>query len=406
MAETLEQVKRQFGPEAVILNTKTSGKARLLGVRERPYVEITAARRMSDLPEPLRSGTVPLRSRRTYRADGAATTLSPASKQIEDKPTAALEARVGELTSLVSELVHDARQTRATEANLPGALYDTYLTLVQNAVADDLARKIMERVRSELSADRFHDPAAVRRQLAGVVESMLPMAGPIRLAASGGPTVVALVGPTGVGKTTTVAKLAANFSLRQRRKVGLITIDTYRIAAVEQLKTYAEIIDVPLDVVMSPKELDDAVTRMQDRDIVLIDTAGRSQRDTARVNELAEFFEQVRPHEVHLVLSGTCGAGVLMEAVQRFGRVGIDRVIFTKLDEAVGFGVLISCLEKANASLSYVTTGQDVPEDIRLGERKALARLITQDRASAAAPRRQEHGGASGGRAATRGSVA
>ena len=162
--------------------------------------------------------------------------------------------------------------------------------------------------------------------------------------------------------TTTVLLLTMNAQATAQSVRSPADVFGFEIGADSQLVRWDRIVDYLA-----------TVARASDR--VLIDTAGRSQRDTARVHELAEFFEQVRPHEVHLVLSGTCGAGVLMEAVQRFGRVGIDRVIFTKLDEAVGFGVLISCLEKADASLSYVTTGQDVPEDIRLGERKALARL-------------------------------
>jgi flagellar biosynthesis protein FlhF len=158
--------------------------------------------------------------------------------------------------------------------------------------------------------------------------------------------------------------------------VGLITIDTYRIAAVEQLKTYARIIDVPLEVAVTPDELKDAVARLSDRDIILIDTAGRSQRDAIKVKELRSFFNAVRPDEVHLVLSSTGGERVLAETIERFQEIGVDRVIFTKLDEAIGFGVILTCLQKVDAKLSYVTTGQDVPDDIRIGEGKALAELI------------------------------
>jgi flagellar biosynthesis protein FlhF len=115
---------------------------------------------------------------------------------------------------------------------------------------------------------------------------------------------------------------------------------------------------------------------MADRDLILIDTAGRGQRDLLKVKELNGFFNAVRPHEVHLVLSTTCSEAVLRETIDRFADAGIDRVIFTKLDEALGFGVILSCLQKASARLSYVTTGQDVPDDIEVGEGRALAELI------------------------------
>jgi flagellar biosynthesis protein FlhF len=192
--------------------------------------------------------------------------------------------------------------------------------------------------------------------------------------------VIALIGPTGVGKTTTIAKLAANLCLREEQKVGLITIDTYRIAAVEQLKTYAVIIDVPLEVVFSPSQLEQAVRRMNDRDVILIDTAGRSQRDGERIKELRAYFGAVEPDEVHLVLAGTCGERVLTETIQQFRELGVNRVIFTKLDEAIGFGVILACIQKAEAKLSYVTTGQDVPDDIHVGEGGTLARWILGER--------------------------
>jgi len=211
---------------------------------------------------------------------------------------------------------------------------------------------------------------------------MLPAAGPIRVRDTGKPFIVALVGPTGVGKTTTIAKLAANFCLREGRKVGLITLDTYRIAAVDQLKTYAQIIDVPLEVAMSPEQLKEAVGQMTDRDIILIDTAGRGQRDASKINDLRAFFAAVKPNEVHLVLSATCGEGVLTETIHRFNDVGVDRMIFTKLDEAVGFGVILNCLQKVKAQLSYVTTGQDVPNDIEVGEGREIAGLILGKRES------------------------
>ena len=374
MAETLEQVKQQFGRDAVILNTRTDADGGVLGIGGKPYVEITAAPESSPLPTRTRRGRIRDGSTATVGAEGAAKDLSPGSTQLSARLSESLLSEMGTLKAVVGDLVRETRRARA--ADIPGALHDTYARLVENAVAEEIAQQLVTRVRDSLREDQLHDASAVRRELASAVESMLPTAGPIVLASEPGPTIISLVGPTGVGKTTTIAKLAANFSLREGKKVGLITIDTYRIAAVEQLRTYAQIIDVPLEVVMRPAELQDAVTRMADRDVILIDTAGRSQRDTVKIQELHSFFEVVRPHEVHLVVSGTCGEAVLLDAVQRFSAVGIDRVILTKLDEAIGFGVILSCLQRANTRLSYVTTGQNVPDDIRIGEGKTLARLV------------------------------
>ena len=376
MADALDQVKRLFGRDAAILNTRTVTKGGLLGVGAKSYVEITAARTMADLPTPPRRGTLMYRPDRGKRADGAASPMSPPSQVAQ--PSDALLSEVGSLKSLVNDLIRETRRAHAPE--VPEELYGTYLKLVENAVGEELAQRLVESARKELGPDQVRDPVAVRRHLARAIESMLPVAGPIGAARIGKPTIIALVGPTGVGKTTTIAKLAANLCLREHRKVGLITIDTYRIAAVDQVKTYAQIIDVPLEVVMSPNDLRDAVARMTDRDVILIDTAGRSQRDRLKIKELREFFDVIELDEVHLVLASTCGPAVLMETIRRFREVGVDRVIFTKLDEAVGFGVILACLEKADAQLSYVTTGQDVPDDIHVGERKALAKLILGER--------------------------
>ena len=274
----------------------------------------------------------------------------------------------------------DGYDRRSQVPEVPEALFDTYQRLVQNEVAEQVAHRLITQVRNELTAEHLQDPRAVRSKLAVLLEAMLPTAGPIRCAEAGRPRMIAFIGPTGVGKTTTIAKLAANFCLRERRKVGLITIDTYRIAAVEQLKTYAQIIDVPLEVAAVPEQFREAADRLADREIILIDTAGRSQRDDAKMKELKGFFRAVRPHELHLVLSSTCGPTVVGETIERFRDFGIDRLILTKLDEAIGFGVILSCLEKAEAELSYVTMGQDVPDDIEVGESKALAELILRER--------------------------
>jgi len=300
--------------------------------------------------------------------------MSPRKTVPTPPPGDALLAELGSVKSLVQDLLRENRRARATQ--VPEELFDTYHHLVEQEVAEGLAEQLIERVRHALSAEQLADRRRVRAQLAAALEEMLPLAGPIQLAPARGPTVIALIGPTGVGKTTTIAKLAANFCLREHRTVGLITVDTYRIAAVEQLKTYAQIINVPLEVVITPEELQEAVQRMSDRDVILIDTAGRSQRDDTRIEELKSFFTQVRPHEVHLVLSSTCGEAVLTEAIDRFSAVGVDRVIFTKLDEALGFGVVLTCLNRAEAKLSYVTTGQDVPDDIEVGKPARLAALI------------------------------
>jgi len=202
------------------------------------------------------------------------------------------------------------------------------------------------------------------------------VSGPIIRTKMRGPHVVALIGPTGVGKTTTIAKHAAKLKLDEKRKVGLITIDTYRIAAIDQLKKYADIIGSPLRVVGNPEDLRDAIAAMSDCDYVLIDTAGRSPKDTLKLNELKTFLEAANPEEVHLVLSTTASRECADLAIERFADVRVDKLIFTKLDEANHVGTVLNIIRAVKKPLSYVTTGQDVPADIEVARGRRIAQLI------------------------------
>lgn len=377
MADALAEVKKHFGIGAIILNTRTDSRGGILGMGGKPHVEITAVRDMNDVPPAMRRGAMRIKHKAKKRAEGAAAAVKPIVRSNGSSPPPEADRILSEMASLREMVGNLVRQNGKDQTgSLPGLLYKTYQKLVGSAVAEELAAQLVQRVRETLSAEQLQDPKAVRKALTEAIAPMVPTAGPIRIPNRTGPYVVALIGPTGVGKTTTIAKLAANFCLRQKRRVAMITLDTYRIGAIEQLKTYAQIIHVPLEVASSPAELAEAVDRMSDRDVILIDTAGRSQRDSGKLDQLRAFFAAATPDEVHLVLSGAAGTRVLDETIDRFSRVGFDRVIFTKLDEALGFGVILSSLQRAGVDLSYVTTGQDVPRDISVGESVALAELV------------------------------
>ncbi len=381
MAEALTQVKRHFGPDAVILSTRTVSRGGLLGLKSKPLVEITAARETPALAEAGRTRRLAAMQPRKNMvripaASGASNAMAgPSADAIS---SACLLKEFGTLKSLMADLVFETRRTN-TE-NAPRTLHELYRSLIENAVADEVALSLVRRLEDELTLEQLKDAGKVREHLSRALVESLPTSGPIMPTKTGEPYIAALIGPTGVGKTTTIAKLAANFSLREHKKVGLITLDTYRIAAVEQLRTYAQIIDVPLKVAMSPEEYQDAVLAMSDRDVILVDSAGRSQRDAIKIQELKGFFALAAPHETHLVLSSASNERVISQAIDRFSDVGFDRVIFTKMDEAVGFGVILGALQKVKAKLSYFTTGQDVPSDIEVGEANTLARLILDAR--------------------------
>jgi flagellar biosynthesis protein FlhF len=189
------------------------------------------------------------------------------------------------------------------------------------------------------------------------------------------------VGPTGVGKTTTIAKLAAEQVLRHRRKVGFITSDTYRIAAVEQLKTYATILGIPLEVVFSPQDLKKAFDNLKDCDIVFMDTAGRNFRNEMYVSELNALLQSDPRSETFLVLSLTMKYKDMKAVAENFSRFRLDKVLLTKKDETETFGPILNLLHEYPLALSYITTGQNVPDDFNVVNEDELIALILGEQA-------------------------
>jgi flagellar biosynthesis protein FlhF len=357
MKEVLAQVRKDLGGSAVILGTREVRRRRLFGLGTRALIEVTAA------DGPL----------------APSVRIDPGSPSPHGNLHAQFSEQLSRLHAVVEDLSRHGRIDHLLP-DLPSELVPTYATLLEADVPEVLARRLVRHVAERLEPDEAHRAEAVREALRDAVESCLPIAPPIAVV-PGLRKVVALVGPTGVGKTTTVAKLAANFKLVHGLRPGLVTVDTYRIAAVEQLRTYAEIIDLPLAVANAPSEMQRALDELGDVDLVLIDTAGRSPRDEVRIRELADFLAEARPEEVHLVLSAVAGERSLRSAVERFAIVNADRLILTKLDEADGLGGVLAVIGQANRPVSYLTTGQAVPDDIEPADRRRLARLILGDEA-------------------------
>ena len=405
MSQALALVRRDLGTGAVILHTRQYKQGGILGIGAKLLVEVTAAdgaeigRRNAAVSKVRRPASRPTRRapppsenagdliRRTYQAAKADLQLHtpppappPVAPRRDDADELAQEMRA------VKRLVERMAQRQPADAakpDLPDKLFDQYMELLQQEVTEELAREIVVQVQAELGAEELDDAAKVRLSVQSVVADLIPtdqQQWQVGRGADGRPRVIALIGPTGVGKTTTIAKLAASFKLKHGKHVGLITLDTYRIAAVDQLRTYAEIIGLPLHVATCPEEVTGALSKTRGCDVVLIDTAGRSPRDDPRLQQLKDMIAVAQPHEVHLVLASTCTQTVLLDAVTRFSNIRTDRIIFTKLDEAVSFGVLLNVVRKVNKQLSYVTTGQEVPHQIEPGEAQRLAQLVLGDK--------------------------
>jgi flagellar biosynthesis protein FlhF len=388
-------VKSEMGGDAVILHTRTVQKRKWMGLRRNEIVEITAGSGLNVPSRPVRRPATATTAAGTQatklRAAGQRTAASarPAAqapqsssqpgKDLLDTPAASrammmsISSEVRELRTVLEDLVR--RTKRDTAPQVPEDLFDHYSHLIQNQVAEELATDLVRQLQL-YRPEQLQQGDFVREKLTEQVERMIPSSSPIQRKKEQGAHIVALIGPTGVGKTTTLAKLAANLKIREGRRVGLITLDTYRIAAIDQLRKYAELIRAPLKAVNSAEDLRDAVAAMADCEFILIDTAGRSPSDTLKLNELKGFLDAVNPDEVHLVLSSTASQPCIERAIDRFGQVRVDKIIFTKLDEAVHVGVVLNVVRKVNKALSYVTTGQNVPDDIEVGKGSKLAQLL------------------------------
>jgi flagellar biosynthesis protein FlhF len=332
MKEAVKLVKDVMGPEAIILSTKTIRRAGD-GIRpgRQSFVEVVAA---MDPQEKSPPGPVP-RNEAGFRPTALGKIAEPAP--IEEDPCLQKILTAGLYPDFVSRILEEMRALRK-EAGI-WDIPETYRGFFR--------WKLMEAVE--------------------VVTPELQ-----------GKKIWAFVGPTGVGKTTTLAKIAAHFSLRFGKSISLITLDTYRIGALEQLKTYARILRLPFEVAGDPDELQEILTRHRDRDLLLIDTAGRNPQNMDQLEELKRFLAVDPRIQNHLVLSATTKDRDLEQGVQRFSLLPIASYIFTKIDETEEYASLFNQLLRYRRPLSYLTNGQRVPEDIELATKGRVANLILQ----------------------------
>ncbi len=371
MREALDLIRRDLGPDASVLHTReVSGNLLgwMVGSRQ---LEVTAS---SDVNVPSRFPQPATPPPPTTTQVALQTTSIPPAHSLNYRAEFQKNLkRFSSERSLMDDLC--ISDERATGHELSELLFQLFTDLIDAEISEDLARGLIDRVRDSASVDELDDPLLLKARMMRMVECEINVCGPIRLT-PGRARIAALIGPTGVGKTTTIAKLAANFRLRERCRVGLITVDTYRIAAVEQLRTYADIMDLPMEVVSTPREMRKAIEQLSDLDLVLLDTAGRSPRDELKIQELKSMLAEARPDEVHLVLSVVTNTSVLQKTAEQFADLGSTALILTKLDEASGLGNLLPLLRRCKLPLSYLTNGQNVPDDICHADRRELTRSV------------------------------
>lgn len=305
----------------------------------------------------------------------AAVALMPANDKLADE-VQDLKSTVSDLKSMLITIVGQLENQPRTAVQFPTLLQKVFDKLCTCDVDPSIARGLVVYLQNEQPHLKSFE--ALVEALEAPLSGLIQVAGPVR-AERGEQKIVALVGPTGVGKTTTIAKMAATFALSREASLALLTIDTYRVAAIEQLKTYGDIIGLPVEVVLTPQGLKDAMRLHNDKDLILIDTAGRSPYNKMHLNELKSFLDLSLKRETHLVLSSTTRLADLKRIVRNFAATGVDRLIFSKTDETDAVGGIISIAHETGLPVSYITTGQSVPDDIMVADSTALARMLIQE---------------------------
>ena len=352
--EALLKVKMELGPDAVIIHQRKIKPKGFLGFFKKPIIEVVAARE----DKPVTSTRIGETTTATQSGDNR-------DKQQDGESRIAFSSMEEELKSIriiLNQLVQQ-KGNDVVDGQPPIEESLMELILKENDMDPDVIEKLLHDCQVPLHQDANSqiDERTVRENMRQCIKNNVNIQpyDPKQ-------KVIVFVGPTGVGKTTTIAKLAARATLNEGKKVGLISADTYRIAAVEQLRTYSDILNIPLKVIYQPDEVIDAISQLNHLDLILVDTAGRSHRDNQQINELKRLLDKIQQKEIYLLLSCTTRQQDIRDILEKYRFLDDYKIIITKVDEASAFGTLINVPILTEKSISFMTTGQSVPDDIEV----------------------------------------
>lgn len=373
--EAILKAKEEMGSAAVIMNMKTIKQRGLARFFKNDIVEVTAA-----LEEKINTDKVP-----TKTID--LVVKEQVLPELENPKTNAIEEKLNNLQNMLENKINNNEkepeekfENKNEDENSVNLKFIqlVYRQLIENEVDEKYANQIIGEIENSLKKESTVDSI-----LAGIYQKIILKLGqpkPIEINEKNR-KIVFFVGPTGVGKTTTIAKLASYFKLEKKIKLALITSDTYRIAAVEQLRTYANILDLPLSVVYTLEEFNMAVKMFDSYDLILVDTAGRSHKNSEQCNEMFHLIEDCSINEnikkeIYLVLSAATKYKDLIMINDVYKHLNKYNIIFTKLDETTCLGNILNMKLATNVPLSYVTSGQAVPDDIAIIDAQKIARNL------------------------------
>ncbi len=383
--EAMKSIKADLGKDALILNTKkisTGNKEcyEVVAALERNPTDDTASTSPHSVAGTAGSN---IRKPADMYASAAATGMKPSAispavpggvsaEAVASVNLSGAAAEGGDVGRAIAEELNEIKAfctkvMAATKTPLSDVIGSMETEMLKNGIDKRLVNNILIKTCSRLADEKLSDRSEVKTEMKRRVSKALKVEDPLTDG-----TVMAFVGPTGVGKTTTIAKLAAINALKKKKRVALLTFDNYRIAAVEQLKIYGKLIGTPVELAKTPGELAGLIRTHADKDLILIDTAGRDRSNMAHLGELQALSALNPEVKFNLVLSSQTRDASLYETVRNFSPVGIDSLTFTKIDESDVYGPIFNTMVLAGKSLAYLTNGQRVPEDIELATKERL----------------------------------
>ena len=391
MNEAMTRIRYELGTDAIIISQRKVRKGGFLGLFSKKSLEVTAAIDNYSKEKKHNSNTedkinkennievikkmIEERNNNTKYdnnidhdtniLDSYKEILESKSKSFENKRSKGKEFT--ETKDLMDE-IRDLKKIVKDIGKNEKSYEDENSSLVNFFKDLDLEEEFIEKIIKKVGD--LEDNLEEREKIKRVIENTID----IRSNSVGKVTV--LVGPTGIGKTTTIAKLAGKLSLIDKKKVGLITIDTYRIGAVEQLKTYADIMNIPFKVVFSIKDMEKSIIDLDYCDVILVDTTGRSSKNMMQISELRAFIEKIKEKSVHLVINASTKNKDIETIIKGYTILEYENIIITKLDETSTYGSILTILDKGKKPISFITTGQDVPDDIKEGNKEEIAKIV------------------------------
>jgi len=350
--EALAQIRRELGEDAIILSSEEvkGGKNKvevLAAIEQDPNQAETWQEAVKN-----KEGTEPGTAEGPADKTSLSAYRSAANHKVTPPYYEQVLAELGNLKSTLEDL-----KGKGYEVSLPEEKKQLYQYLRSRSIREDLALKLTEKAK---------DLNGVQDLIMNDLQIGMDWMDRKN---------IILIGSTGVGKTTTTAKLCGQ-AIKQKKKVGLISLDTFRIGAIEQIRIYSRILGVPLFVASSPEEVRTGINKLSDRDIILIDTTGRNPKDPSHAEELRRVYEMGIPLETHLLISGNSSEQFMTESLLSYKTIPINKVAFTKMDEAVDFGLVYNFSVQSKKPIAYLTTGQQVPNDIEFCNTDQLVNLI------------------------------